>query len=95
MVRPIRIESLAKDEKTKLAIEEVLESVWEKSGGIAMLQDLATLGHVFGHVDLLMRVDEENLVGAHVDDASQWISIEADRCAARGCGDESCGLSND
>ncbi len=73
---PIRIESLAKDETTKAAIEEVLESVWEKSGGIAMLQDLATLGHVFGHVDLLMRVDEENLVGARVEDASDWISVE-------------------
>ena len=73
---PVRIESLARDEKTRDAIEEVLESVWEESGGISLMQDMATLGHVFGHVDLLLRVDEEELVGSRIDDASQWLSIE-------------------
>ncbi|MDF1808917.1 MAG: phage portal protein [Phycisphaerales bacterium] len=73
---PVRIESLARDEKTRDVIEEVLESVWESSGGISLMQDMATLGHVFGHVDLLLRVDEEQLVGARVNDISQWISIE-------------------
>lgn len=73
---PIRIESLARDENTKQAIEDVLERIWEGSGGIAMLQDLATLGHVFGHVDLLVRVDEEELVGSRALDADRWISIE-------------------
>ncbi|MGV6814166.1 MAG: phage portal protein [Phycisphaerales bacterium] len=73
---PIRIESLARDERTKKAIEEVLESVWEASGGIALMQDMATLGHVFGHVDLLLRADESGLVGSRVWDASRWISIE-------------------
>jgi|GEM_PF-5282678 len=47
---PIRIESLAEDEGVKHAIEEVLESVWESSGGISLMQDMATFGHVFGHV---------------------------------------------
>lgn len=73
---PIRIESLAEDEGTRQAIEEVLESVWESSGGISLMQDMATLGHVFGHVDLLVRVDEEGLVGSRVWDAGRWISIE-------------------
>ena len=73
---PIRIESLARDESTRKKIEGVLERVWEGSGGIAMLQDMATLGHVFGHVDLLVRVDEENLVGSRPWDADQWVSIE-------------------
>ena len=73
---PVRIESLAKDKKTKRAVEDVLETVWEASGGIAMMQDMATLGHVFGHVDLLIRVDEESLVGSRIWDASRWISIE-------------------
>ena len=73
---PIRLESLAEDEGTKERIEDVLERVWESSGGIALLQDMATLGHVFGHVDLLVRVDEEGLVGSRLWDADRWISIE-------------------
>ncbi len=73
---PIRIESLVDDEKTKQAVEDVLEAVWEASGGISLMQDMATLGHVFGHVDLLVRVDEEELVGSRVEDASEWVSIE-------------------
>ncbi len=73
---PIRIESLAKDEGTKHQIEDVLESVWESSGGISLMQDMATLGHVFGHVDLLVRIDEEGLVGSRVEDASEWVSVE-------------------
>lgn len=73
---PIRIESLAEDESTRQQVEDVLERVWESSGGIALLQDLATIGHVFGHVDLLVRVDEEGLVGSRVWDADRWVSIE-------------------
>jgi Phage portal protein, SPP1 Gp6-like len=73
---PVRIESLAEDEGERQLIEQVLEEVWEASGGIAMMQDMATLGHVFGHVDLLVRIDEEGLVGSRLWDASKWISIE-------------------
>lgn len=73
---PIRIESLATDEDTKEEIEDTLERVWEGSGGIAMLQDLATLGHVFGHVDLLIRVDEQALIASRPADAERWVSIE-------------------
>lgn len=73
---PIRIESLAEDESKRQEIEDTLERVWERSGGIAMLQDMATLGHVFGHVDLLVRVDEDGLSGARAWDADDSISIE-------------------
>jgi hypothetical protein len=73
---PIRIESLAEDEEKRKEIEDALEHVWETSGGIAMLQDMATLGHVFGHVDLLVRADEEGLVGSKPWDAGRWVSIE-------------------
>jgi len=73
---PVRIESLSENKATKEAIEQVLESIWESSGGIAMMQDMATLGHVFGHVDLLVRIDEDGLVGSRAWDASRWISIE-------------------
>ena len=73
---PIRIESLAEDETTKERVEQVLERIWESSGGIALLQDMATLGHVFGHVDLLVRVDEESLLGTRAQDADRWVSIE-------------------
>ncbi len=73
---PIRIESLAESEGKRREIEEALERVWEGSGGIAMLQDLATLGHVFGHVDLLVRVDERGLVGSRAWDVDRWVSIE-------------------
>lgn len=73
---PIRIQSLAREETKRRDIEETLERVWERSGGIAMLQDLATLGQVFGHVDLLVRSDEQHLPGARLHDAHRWISID-------------------
>lgn len=38
-------------------IERALDLIWESSGGIALLQDMALLGHVYGHVDLVLRAD--------------------------------------
>jgi len=55
--KPVRIVSTAEDEAKARLIESLLDAVWEASGGIALLQDMALLGHVFGHVDLLVRVD--------------------------------------
>ena len=54
----------------------MLERVWERSGGIALMQDIATLGHVYGYVDLLVRVDEDLLVGASIETVHEAISIE-------------------
>jgi len=73
---PVRIESLAADPAKRDEIEDVLERVWERSGGIALMQDLATLGHVYGHVDLLVRVDEAALFGATLATADDAVSIE-------------------
>ncbi len=57
--KPVSIVSTAADERTRRQVERVLDAVWEASGGIALLQDLALLGHVYGHADLLLSVDED------------------------------------
>jgi hypothetical protein len=62
--KPVAMVSTASDESRRRVIERVLDRVWENSGGIALLQDAALLGHVFGHVDLILRVDEERLLAA-------------------------------
>lgn len=54
--KPVLITSTAADEQRRRVIERVLDAVWESSGGIALLQDMALLGHVYGHVDLLVRM---------------------------------------
>ena len=59
--KPVKIHSLAADEATRELIEHLLDAVWEASGGIALLQDMALLGHVYGHVDLVVRLDEVGL----------------------------------
>jgi hypothetical protein len=59
--KPVSIVSTGADAALRRTIERVLDHVWEASGGIALLQDAALLGHVYGHVDLLVRVDEEGL----------------------------------
>lgn len=56
--KPVRIVSTARDEELRRTIERVLDAVWESSGGIGLMQDAALLGHVFGHVDLLLRAGE-------------------------------------
>ncbi len=58
--KPVAIRSTGPTAKRAI-IERVLDSVWERSGGIALLQDMALMGHVFGHVDLVVRVDEDAL----------------------------------
>ncbi|MFK7884873.1 MAG: phage portal protein [Phycisphaerales bacterium] len=73
--RPVRFESLASDEATRSTIEDLLERVWEASGGISLMQDAALLGHVFGHVDLLLRVDESKLFG-DLEEAVRGFSVE-------------------
>jgi Phage portal protein, SPP1 Gp6-like len=62
--KPVAMMSTAADEPKRRVIERVLDKVWENSGGIALLQDAALLGHVFGHVDLILRIDDESLRAA-------------------------------
>ena len=65
--RPITIASTASDPATKRAIEQTLAAVWDASGGVAFLQDIALMGHVYGHVDLLVRAAAQD---GHADNAS-------------------------
>jgi hypothetical protein len=60
--KPVQILSTAAGEDLRGTVERVLDAVWEASGGIALLQDIALLGHVYGHVDLALRLDEEALI---------------------------------
>ncbi len=53
--RPVVIASLATDPQRQRLIERTLDAVWESSGGVGLLQDMALLAHVYGHVDLLVR----------------------------------------
>lgn len=53
--RPVRIQSQAGSAGRRGEIERVCELLWESSGGISLMQDMALLGHVFGHVDVLVR----------------------------------------
>jgi hypothetical protein len=53
--KPIQIRSTAADAERAKVINAVLDAVWEGSGGIALLQDMALLGHIYGHVDLIVR----------------------------------------
>lgn len=59
--KPVQIISTAREQQLRRTIERILDAVWEHSGGIALLQDMALLGHVFGYVDLLVRIDESSL----------------------------------
>lgn len=56
--RPVVIASTAQDESLRTVINHVLDAVWESSGGVSLLQDIALLGHVFGHADVLVRPDD-------------------------------------
>jgi hypothetical protein len=59
--KPVQILSTAEDPELRRTIERVLDAVWEASGGIGLMQDMALLGHVHGYVDLLVRIDEAGL----------------------------------
>lgn len=56
--KPVRVHSTAADPALRTIIERTLDAVLEASGGIGLLQDAALLGHVFGHVDLMVRIDD-------------------------------------
>jgi len=53
--------STAQSEAMRDLVDELVEAAWKSSGGLELMQDMALIGHVYGHVDLLLRVDEEAL----------------------------------
>lgn len=61
--KPIRLVSAAGDARLARLIERVLETTFEHSGGLAMLQEAALLGHIYGSVDLLVQTlgDDDEL----------------------------------
>lgn len=48
-------ESLARRPEDARQIEAALAAVWESSGGLALIQEMALLGAVYGFVDLVIR----------------------------------------
>jgi hypothetical protein len=54
--KPVGIESLARRPEDAREIEAALRAVWEASGGLALWQEMALLGAVYGFVDLVIRV---------------------------------------
>jgi len=72
--KPVRLVSTARDEQDRQRIERMLDAVWEGAGGVSLLQEMALLGHVYGHVDLVLRVDEGRLgsLAGTADAADPW-----------------------
>ncbi|TVQ60704.1 MAG: phage portal protein [Phycisphaerales bacterium] len=56
--RPVGLSSAAGTPARRSEIEALLRAALEASGGVSLLQDVALLGAVYGHVDLLVRTDE-------------------------------------
>jgi hypothetical protein len=78
--RSLRVTSTAASESLRADVERTLDAVLEASGGVALLQDIALLGNVFGHVDLALRIDEDLLSQGAFNDpaelAAQAIRVE-------------------
>ncbi len=55
--KPLAILSTAADETRRDLIQQVLERIFEQSGGIGFLQDIALLGHVYGSIDIVVTVN--------------------------------------
>lgn len=55
--KPPVLLSNAPDESTRSTIQSILDTTFESSGGIQLLQDAALLCAVFGHADFLLRAD--------------------------------------
>ncbi len=53
--QPVFVRSTDPDPAVRAAVDAALDAVWSASGGVALLQDLALLGNVFGYADLLVR----------------------------------------
>lgn len=82
--RPITIASNAPGDggdATRTRIERVLNAIWESSGGVTLIQDMALLGHVYGHVDLMLRIDEASLLEIGVAGGKGAEAMSLDRIA--------------
>jgi hypothetical protein len=75
--RPVQIVSTAADPAVRATIERTLDAAWEASGGIALLQDMALLGHVYGHIDLALRLAAPFLANDPAEAAAESLRVEA------------------
>lgn len=55
--KPLAILSTAADATRRDLIQQTLERIFEQSGGIGFLQDIALLGHVYGSIDIVITVN--------------------------------------
>lgn len=60
--RPIILTSRAADVGRRAVLTELLNSVMEVNGSLALLQQMALLGAVYGYVDVLVKLDSEGAV---------------------------------
>ncbi len=58
--RPFVVQSLAESDGQAETIETFLNAVFTVNGGIGLFQDMALLGSVYGHIDLLLRLEGLN-----------------------------------
>ena len=63
--KPIALQSLAPDRERASLIETFLREVLEANGGLGFQQDLALLGAIHGHVDVLLRIDDVRPIVSH------------------------------
>lgn len=54
--KPVVIQSRVEDDRRASQIEAFLDEVIKSNGGISFYQNLALLGSIYGHVDILVRV---------------------------------------
>ncbi len=69
--KPVTIESLARRPQDARRIEEALGAVWESSGGVSLIQEIALMGGVYGFVDLVIRVRPDSGDAAEVRPGSE------------------------
>ncbi len=55
--KPVYFQCVGASGERKNIIEAIISSVFAASGGMTLLQDIALLGHIYGHVDIVLRVD--------------------------------------
>lgn len=58
---PVRVVSSLRDDAKREAVEAAAEAVLERSGGLAFVQDMALLGSVYGHADVVVRGGGEDV----------------------------------
>ena len=67
--KPVVIRSLADDPAVAAALTDYLNQTFEHNGGHGFFQDLALLGSIYGHVDVLLRPDAPSHDAAEGDPA--------------------------